>query len=212
MRNHRYMQAFSIAVAAATLGALAGCNADNATAADSESRAAEALHFLRPAVDAPPLANPLVSFYAKRGEDRETFIYYRPRPGRTDSTEFMRFKVPGAALERRPDGTPMLPGDSLLITIRVMDPARLTLDFQPAGLLFAASAPADLKLRFSEASHDLDGNGVVDAADVAREGELSIWKQEAPGLPWFRLASTVEFSLEEVEAKVLGFTGYAIAY
>lgn len=208
MRNHRSL----IALGGLLLGTLAGCRSDSATATDSDIRAAELLHFLRPAIDAPPLANPVVSFWAKRGSDREAFLYYQPRPGRTDSSEFMRFKVPGAALDRRPDGTQIATGDSLLITIRVVDPTRLILDFQPSGLRFAAGQPAELKIKFSETDHDLNGDGVVDADDAARELQLSIWKQELPGLPWIRVASSVEVTLEQVEAKVLGFTGYAIAY
>jgi hypothetical protein len=210
--KHRVARPLPIALSVLLLGALAGCGADGAVVAGIDSRAANALHFLRPAVDAPPLANPVVQFYARRGESREARIYYQPRLGRTDSTEFVRFRVPASSLAQRPDGTPMAPGDSILITIRVLDPARLILDFQPSGLRFAASSPAELKIKFAEANDDLDGDGDVDADDDARERELSIWKQEAPGLPWYRMASVIDFSLEEVEADLFGFTGYAIAY
>ena len=212
MYKPRFARHLSIALSALLLGALAGCGVDGAIVAENASRSADGLHFLRPAVDAPALSNRVVQFYAKRGETREAYIYYQPRPGRTDSTEFVRFRVPASSLERRPDGTLMVTGDSILITIRVLDPARLILDFQPSGLRFAASSPADLKIKFVEANDDIDGDGDVDADDSARERELSIWKQEAPGLPWYRMASVIDFSLEEVEADLFGFTGYAIAY
>ena len=212
MHRDRSGHRHPIALGMAMLAALAGCGSDGPTAADSDVRPAEQLHFLRPAADAPPLANPVVSFYAKRGEDREAFIYYRPRPGRTDSTEFVRFKVPGGSLDRRPDGTAFVLGDSILITVRVSDPARLILDFQPSGLRFSANDPAPLKIRFNEASDDIDGDGDVDADDDLRKTELSIWKQEAAGLPWYRLTSVLDFSTDQVEAKLLGFTGYAISY
>ncbi|HET9010438.1 MAG TPA: hypothetical protein VFN38_01425 [Gemmatimonadaceae bacterium] len=212
MRNRRFAPLLCTAVGVALLGALSGCDSGGPTAADGDIRPADAMHFLRPAVTAPPLANPSVAFYAVRGEDREAFIYYRPAAGSADSSYFVRFKVPGASLERRPDGSLIPPGDSVLITINVSDPSRLIVDFQPSGLRFSASTPAELKLDFGEASHDIDGDGDEDAEDVARETQLSIWKQEAPGLPWVRLTSVVDFSAEEVEAKVIGFTGYAIAY
>ena len=212
MYSHRSTHPFAIALGVVLLGAAAGCQSDGSISPDSDTRPAEALNFLRPAVDAPPLANPFLSFWAKRGVDREAFMYYQSRPGRSDSSVFMKFKVSASSLDRRPDGTAILMGDSVLITIRVADPARLILDFQPSGLRFSAANPADLKLDFSESSHDFDGDGDEDADDSRAKAALRIWKQEAPGLPWVRLASVTEFALEELEADILGFTGYAIAY
>lgn len=212
MPTHRSKHFFAIALSSVLLGTLAGCGSDSVISPDGEIRTAEQLRFLRPAVDAPALANPTLSFYAKRGVDREAFMYYQSRPGRSDSTVFMRFKVSASSLDRRPDGSVIQMGDSVLITIRVSDPSRLILDFQPSGLRFSAAQPADLKLVFRESSHDFDGDGDEDADDDRAESALRIWKQEAPGLPWMRLASRTEFSLEELEADILGFTGYAIAY
>ncbi len=212
MYSHRFAHPFAIALGVMLLGAVAGCRSESSTSTDGDIRPAEALHFLRPAADAPPLANPILSFWAKRGENREAFMYYQSRPGRSDSSVFMRFRVSASSLDRRPDGTAILVGDSVLITIRVADPARLILDFQPSGLRFSPSSPGDLKLDFSESSHDFDGDGDEDADDSRAEAALRIWKQEAPGLPWVRLASVTDFTLEELESDILGFTGYAIAY
>lgn len=212
MRNHQTAHSFAIVLGVVLLGALAGCESGAALTPDDDSRPAEALHFLRPAFNAPPLANPVVSFYAKRGVDQEVFMYYQSRPGRSDSSVFMRFRVRASSLDRRPDGTLIAAGDSVLITIRMSDPARLILDFQPSGLRFSAADPAELKLRFNEASHDFDGDGDEDADDARHRTELRMWRQEAPGLPWFRLASVIDLSVEEVTADILGFTGYAISY
>ena len=212
MRIHRSAHSAAIALGTVLLGVLAGCGSDGVISPDGDIRPAADLRFLRPAADAPPLANPMLSFYAKRGVDREVFMYYQPRPGRSDSSVFMRFKVSATSLDRRPDGSVIQMGDSVLITIRVADPSRLILDFQPSGLRFASSQPADLKIVFSESSHDFDGDGDEDADDARAETALRIWKQEAPGLPWVRLASVAELSLEQLEADILGFTGYAIAY
>ena len=212
MYSHRSTHRIAIALGVVLLGAVAGCQSSRTTSSDGDIRPAEALHFLRPAADAPALANPSINFWAKRGEDREAFMYYQSRPGRSDSSVFMKFKVSASSLDRRPDGTAILPGDSVLITIRVTDPARLILDFQPSGLRFSTANPADLKLRFNESSHDFDGDGDEDADDIRAKTALRIWKQEAPGLPWVRLAGVTEFTLEELEADILGFTGYAIAY
>ena len=172
------------------------------------------VHLLRAAGDAPAIANPLVSFYAKSGVDREVFMYYRPRPGGggNDSTVFVRFRVPKDALLARPNGTPFAAGDSILITITLTDPVHLAVDFQPSGLTFSPSDPAKLKLSFLETDDDLDGDGTVSSNDVAIQSLLALWKRESSSSPWTRLASIVSIGSHEVEATVTGFTSYVIAW
>jgi hypothetical protein len=108
-----------------------------------DSTAAEdSLHFLRPALTAPPLADRVVSFWAVRGQRRELRLMYRPAPGAVDSVEFARFRVDDRSLVNRPDGTPIAQGDSILITLSVVDTLQLITEFQPAGLVFSNSRPA----------------------------------------------------------------------
>ncbi len=208
----RRMRFVTLAAAACLAAVGVACGTDAPSAPDPDVRPADQLQFLRPAADAPALASAEVRFYAKRGTDREVALWYRPRPGQSDSSEFVRFKVPGAALEARPDGSRFATGDSVLISVRVADPSRLILEFQPSGLRFAATAPARLKIRFAEASKDLDGDGREDEKDREAEQRLAIWRQEAAGLPWVRLTSKLEVETEQIEADLLGFSGYAIAF
>ena len=182
------------------------------TAPAPSGRLAEELHFLRPAASAPPLATTEVSFWAKRGEDREARIRYEPLPGASDTAEFLRFSVPSAALDRRPDGTAFAAGDSVLITLRVADQTRMIVEFQPAGLRFSPADPARLRIEYGEADHDLDGDGLIDGRDAVLETQLSVWRQEAPGQPWYPVPSADAPDLDEVEANILGFTSYALAY
>ncbi len=172
------------------------------------------MNFLRPASDAPAIANPVVTFYAKAGSDREAFMYYRPRPGGggNDSTVFLRFRVQKDALLSRPDGTPFANGDSILITITLSDPAHLGVDFQPSGLRFNPSRQAKLKISFLEADDDLNGDGTVNGSDTALQALLAIWQRESAASPWIRLTTVVTVETHEVEASVAGFTSYIIAW
>lgn len=198
---------FTLAVATGLLA----CGNDGTGPGDDVKTDAE-LTVLRTAASAPPLVATTASFYALKGENREVRLYYRPAPGSLDSTEFLRFKVPDESLDRRPDGSVIANGDSVLITVTVLDAAKLIVDFQPAGLRFAASKPAELKLSFAEADGDLDDDGDIDGDDVAAESRLAIWRRETIADPWVRLSSVLSVSRDEVEATITGFTNYAIAY
>ena len=199
------------ALAALAALALAACGDGTGNDDDGTVETTE-LQFLAPAPDAPPLVVTTASFYAKKGEDRRVRMFYRPRPGEADSTEFLRFEVKAQSLLRRPNGTSIAQGDSVLITVTVVDLARFIVDFQPSGLRFDPGEPAELKLEFDEADDDIDDDGDIDGDDSLRETELSLWRRETVTQPWVQIASQVEVDLEQLEADILGFTNYAIAY
>lgn len=169
-------------------------------------------NFLHPAAGAPSIANPTVSFYAKQGETRQAVMLYHADPGATDSTVFVRFKVGAKSLLTRPDGSRIAAGDSLLITFSLVDPVRLIVDFQPAGLQFDPKDPAELRMSFAETDPDVNGDGVVNQQDTVLTRRFKIWREETTADPWFSLPSDVFLLLHEVEAPVNGFTRYAIAY
>ena len=170
------------------------------------------LSFLRTAADAPPLASFGASFWAVRGEDRELRLSYRPPAGSTDSTDFLRLRIRDGSLLNLPSGLPIALGDSVLITVTVIDPARMIVELQPAGLVFARGEPAELEMRYKEADSDYDDDGDVDGEDDVIEGRLSIWRQERIGEPWVQIGSDVRVDTDEVRADLTGFTRYAIAY
>ncbi|MDZ4865160.1 MAG: hypothetical protein SGJ01_17205 [Gemmatimonadota bacterium] len=172
----------------------------------------DSLHFLRATPASPPLADRIVSFWAVKGERRELRLMYRPAPGAVDSVEFARLRVDDRSLVNRPDGTPLADGDSILITMSVVDTLNLIAEVQPAGLVFSPSRPARLWLKYGEADPDLNRDGLVNAADTALVLALKIWKQEQPGDPWQVLPSTVNLLELEVEADIPGFTRYAVSY
>lgn len=160
------------------------------------------LHFLRPAADAPALVSSSVTFWAYRDRDSQGAIWYHKSADQPDSSEFVELRVPSQSIAQ----------DSVQITMTVVDPAHLVVQFEPSGLQFASDRPARLKLKYGEADDDLNGDGIVDAADTALKALLSIWRQEQPGDLWVKVPSTSITLDDDVEADISGFTRYAIAY
>jgi hypothetical protein len=158
-----------------------------------------------------PLFNPSDSFYAKRGEDREVRIFFQDEVGGAGE-EYLRLRVDAPSLLALPDGTPVLAGDSVLIHVRVVDPAQMLFELSPSGLQFNPLDPAQLKIHYDHADGDLNDDGSVDAEDDSLETTLAIWRQENPGDPFVRLASVLSADLDEAEAELTGFSRYALAY
>ena len=187
---------------------VAACGGDGATEPVPTNR----LHFLRVAIGVPPLANPTVSFWTHYDHDTEARIVYHALPGVADSVTLVDFTVPSQSLSKRPDGSLLGPGDSVLVTITVIDPLQMIVRFEPSGLQFSASNPARLRLALGTADPDLNGDGSVDGQDETLETRLHIWRQEATGDPWTQLRSTVDVGRGDVAADISGFTHYAVAY
>lgn len=170
------------------------------------------LTIIRLPAGSPPIWNPVDSFYARKGTDREIRIYFTNSDGTGPDHEYLRFRVDAPSLLARPDGTLFQVGDSILITVRVTDPELIQFEFEPAGLTFSPSAPAELKIEYGETEGDLDDDGDVDADDDTIEQVMAIWRQEQPGQSYVKIGSVKFEELEEIEADILGFTRYAIAY
>lgn len=204
--------AVALFIAAAFVSA---CGADHLSAPSAGLRpaAASASHggsgsgssapqFLTADTAAPTISNPVIAFWAKKGRDTTVAMYYHARPGHNDSTTFMRFRVRSRSLQSRPDGTLIANGDSVLITVTLIDPVALKLDFQPSGLQFSSHDPAELKLSFEE---------TVPIGSTNLQA-LKIWRKESALDPWLPLSSVLLVELNEVQANISGFTGYALAY
>jgi hypothetical protein len=177
-----------------------------------ERRSTDQLHFLRTRTGAPPLAALSASFYAKRGADRDVALYYHALAGATDSVRLLALHVPAGALASAPDGRVYAPGDSVLITVTVADPAHMIVSFQPTGLTFSSAEPARLEMSFAEIDPDLNQDGVVDALDAQLEAEVALWVQETPGGLWTRLTTALFLDLQSLDGAISGFSGYAAAY
>lgn len=171
----------------------------------------EQFRAIRLADTAPPLEADSIAFIARRGESTEAKMYFLNQQGERGN-EFLAFKLDSNTLLERPDGTPFAPGDEVEISIKVVDPTRFIFEFAPAGLRFNPSQPAMLEVKYDFADRDFDEDGDEDLDDDEIEQILSLFRQERPGDPWVRIGTAVIDDLEEVEADILGFTRYAVAY
>jgi hypothetical protein len=191
----------------------AACSDSNGTDDDDGVKPPSELTILRLSGTSPPLFNPVESFYAVRGDNREVRIFFQEDDDDNEAgDEYLRLRVDAEALLAYPDGTEFVEGDSVLITVRVVDPARLLFEFEPAGLVFSPDRPAELKIHYDKADDDLDEDGDVDGEDDDLELTIAIWRQETVGDPFVRLGSLLIDDLEEIDAELEGFSRYALAY
>lgn len=186
---------------------------DSATEPETVEVDESELQFLRFPADLAPLVTREGSFWAVAGDDRELVLRYAPEPGEEgeEGEEFLRFKVRGDALSRRPDGTRFQQGDSVQITVHVDAQGRFLFDFEPSGLTFDPGHPAELKITYRRVGGDLDGDGDEDEHDRELEVKLKMWKREQPGDPWQQLGTVKFEEQKELEADITSFTGFCIA-
>lgn len=194
----------------ALLAGLGACS-DSTNPGDTNKPPAQ-LTVVRLAPSSAPLFNSPDSFYAVKGEDRELRIDFQDPATGGAGEEFLRLRVRPGSLLSRPDGSPFAPGDSVLITVRVVDPTQILFEMEPSGLTFDSAEPAELKIHYDHADHDFNDDGTIDVFDARLKSQLAIWKQELPTDPFVRLGSVNVEESEEINADVLGFTRYAIAY
>lgn len=151
------------------------------------------------------------SFYAKVGEDRRLELFYRGSS--TDTGEaFLQFEVHAASLFKRPDGSSFQPGDSILITVTVPDTNIFDFSFSPTGLQFNPADPARLHIEYNYANHDFNGDGRHDAEDDHAQSLLNVWRSEPPDSLWTPQGATNSEEFNEIEAAILSFSHYAVAW
>ena len=203
------MRSNSLFALALLFAGMAGCSSDSNDPGDSTPSGD--LNIIRLSSTSPALFNPEQSFYAVQGEDREVRISFQDAGG-AEGEEFFRLRVRPGSLQAAPGGTPIAAGDSVLITVRVVDPANILFELEPAGLTFNPSEPAELKIHYNHADPDFNDDGSVNLFDDQIKSQLAIWRQETANDPFVKLGSVNVEESEEINADILGFTRYAIAY
>ena len=150
------------------------------------------------------------TFVARYGEDAELRLFTDPEPGEDSGDEFFRFTLDNESLLRHPNGSLFVPGDSVVIRVTIPGDA-FVFYFEPSGLVFNPAQPAEMEIDYGNADPDYDDDGDEDDEDLEFELELSIWKQETASDPWVRLGTVQVEELDEVEAEITSFTGFALA-
>jgi len=206
MRTVRVMPCLLLAALA---GATGSCS--DSSGPDDGPRPPDQIHIVQLAEGSAPLYNAADSFYAVRGEDREVRVFFQDEVG-GPGEEYLRLRIDAPTLLARPDGTPVAAGDSVLIHVRVLDPAQMLFELEPSGLEFNPLVPARLVIHYEHADDDLNEDGAVDEEDGTIEETLAIWRQETPGDPFVRLGSVLSADLDEAVAGLTGFSRYALAY
>jgi hypothetical protein len=202
-------------MAAALVAALASCS-DSTGGGGGQNT----LTFLSLAGTAPPLcADSAGAKFGKdpNGQDQDIALYFPASGNVSDcaagpTEDFLRLKLKPTSLLRYPDGNLIANGDSVYIYVKWVGSDSILFDLQPSGLIFDPAQPAELRIEYAEASDDLNHDGRVDAEDTTIEHELDIWRQENPGDPFVRVGTGKAEDSNEIEARLNGFSRYAIAY
>jgi hypothetical protein len=176
------------------------------------------LTFLRLAPTAPPLcADSTGAWFIKNGQDKSIQLVF-PESGQLadcaggSTEEFASLAVKKLSLMRRPDGTLVSDGDSVFISLKWVGNDSILFEFQPTGLVFDPAEAPELKIHYTEAGSDLNHDGRVDGEDDNVETRLDIWRQERPGDPFFQVGTGKIEDQNEVEARLNGFSRFALAY
>ena len=207
----RSLDALRILLLAAWAGAAASCSDSSSPADDGGSKPPSDLNVIHVAPTSTPLFNTTVSFYAKRGENSEGSLSFQDAGG-GEGEEYVRLRIDANSLLALPSGDPILPGDSVLITLSVVNPTEMLFDLQPNKLAFNPADPAELKIHYDHANGDLNNDGVSNPSDDSIERMLAIWRQESLTDPFVRLTSVLTVESTEVNAELTGFSRYALAY
>ena len=169
------------------------------------------LHILQQASTAPPLETYQVSFWARKDRASTVIVNYQPAAGESVGQPFLRFDVRKDGLKTGGAGAHLHHRDSVLITLTI-DPVDFSVDFEPSGVRFSGKRPATLAVWYGNANPDLNGDGVVDAADQALVELLAIWGRPAKPAPWMKTVSKTLTGQQWVVGAIRHFSEYAVSW
>jgi hypothetical protein len=159
------------------------------------SRQVVPLRFVHRDGQAPPFARETLELRAVAGSSGEVVARF------VDGSPVATFRLLSGSLEGARLGDRLIQsGDSVVITMRLVDGARYMVDLQPSGIVFNPESPAELVFHYRHASQ------------AARNGKLAVWKQEREGSPWQHLGGSNDPESRSFHVEVDGFTRFAMSH
>jgi hypothetical protein len=134
-----------------------------------------------------------VRMWAVRGQSRRVRLQYG------DGGAFATFAVGANTLVSDAAGNPVAFGDSVQITMQVLNPSTFAVEMQPAGIRFNPEAPATLEFNLERAMRK-----------SLRNRGLSFQKRESASSPWESVSALIDYDRRVARASIPGFTIYAI--
>lgn len=157
-----------------------------------------------------PLESYRVSFVAVAGAEQTVRVNYAPSLGY--SHPYFEFSLRKLSLYKRPDGSTINKGDQVAITITI-DQEDLEVHLEPSGLRFNDAEPPSLKMWYTHANPDYNGDGVVNSSDKALEqSQLELWVQQTTVDPWYGLNAEQSLTDKWLRANLRHFSGYAVSW
>lgn len=207
MRRWTWMTLLALPLAAAA------CDHGSATDPTKDGVPESQLTFASFAPEVDSLLPVSGSVWAVAGQERTLELRYKPGLGQGGSQgePILSLEIPAEGLLHRPDGTAFAPGDSVEITVSIDPTTRMVFRFEPTGLTFSPAHPAELSVSYRHVKQDINGDGKQDAEDQHLLDALTLWRQEQPGQRWFPIGTVKASDIEELEASITGFTGFAVA-
>jgi hypothetical protein len=170
------------------------------------------LTFLRQDVQAPALVTYDTTVIATAGQQLDLEIRYAALPGQDSGEKFLEFELDDESLLSYPPNHPtrpgqlFSPGDTVWIRV-VVDPQLLIATFEPSGLTFNPTEPAEVEIRYGNADDDYDDDG---ESDPELEVEIDLWRQGNPGDDWERSGDLKDLETDRVRAFLNGFSRYGL--
>jgi hypothetical protein len=102
------------------------------------------------------------------------------------------------------------PGDSVEITVTI-DPSAIEVSLEPTGMQFGE--PSHLKISYGGADGDLNGDGIVNAADTQIETHLlGLWYREGSNSDWSQIPAVQSIGDKSFIGELHHFSEYAVSF
>ena len=158
-------------------------------------------------VDGLSLDHNSVTFWAVRGEQRSVQVNYLSSTGNT-SSPFLNLSITDPVFV--PGRGELAVGDSVLVTVNI-DPSAIKVSLEPTGTQFGE--PAQLKISYGGADGDMNGDGVVNAADAQIETQLlGLWYREGEDSAWTQIPASQSLGDNSFSGALHHFSEYAVSF